>query len=368
MNLNQLKSGRSAKYHLTPLFSIFLAIGTATIMTSCKEKKDTFNQKKNSGPTTVDVIVAKNENVSDRVEVNGTVVANEFAELRPEVSGLLTFLHVPEGQTLQKGTVVARINSADLEAQVNRSSVQLQLAEATEQRIRKLLDINGINQADYDAAVNQVNTLKADIAYTQALIAKTVVKAPFTGVVGLRKVSAGAFVTPNNIIATMQQLSNLRIDFTIPEVYQKYVIKGRNVDVKVDQTSDKIQTARIIATEPQVNQSTRNITVRAALNSGSVSPGSFVKVYLNSDAEKMSILIPANCIIPESKSKKVVTVKDGKALYVTIETGTRQEDYVEVLSGLSVGDTVVVSGVLFTKPDAPLKVRSVRSLKMAATK
>jgi len=335
-------------------------------MLSCKEKKDTFKQNKNSGPTIVDVIIAETAKISDRVEVNGTVVANEFAELRPEVSGLLTFLNVPEGKTVQKGAVVARINSADLEAQVNRSAVQLQLAETTEQRIKKLLDINGINQADYDVALNQVNTLKADILYTKALIAKTVVKAPFTGVVGLRKVSEGSYVTPNNVIATMQQLSNLRIDFTIPEVYQKYVIKGGAVDVSIDPNSNQLQTARIIATEPQVNQSTRNITVRAQLNSGSTSPGSFVKVYLNSNAEKTSILIPANAIIPESKSKKVVVVKEGKASYVTIETGSRQEDYVEVISGLAVGDSVVVSGVLFTRPDAPLKVRSVRSLKVGA--
>jgi membrane fusion protein, multidrug efflux system len=346
----------------------FIIAGTLLMTSSCKEKKDTFKQKNNSGPTIVDVIVASTEKISDRVEVNGTVVANEFAELRPEVSGLLTFLDVPEGKTVQKGTVIARINSADLEAQVNKSAVQLQLAETTEQRLKKLLDINGVNQADYDVAVNQINTLKADILYTKALIAKTIVKAPFTGVVGLRKVSAGAFVTPNNIIATMQQLSNLRIDFTIPEVYQKYVVKGGNVDVKVDPDSDEMQTARIIATEPQVNQSTRNITVRAQLNSGQTSPGSFVKVYLRSNADKTSILIPANSIIPESRSKKVVVLKDGKALYITIETGARQEDYVEVTKGLNVGDSVVVSGVLFTRPDAPLKVRSVRSLKIAAAK
>lgn len=346
--------------------SFILTLAVTLLMSSCREKKDTFKQKNNSGPTIVDVIIAKTERISDRVEVNGTVVANEFAELRPEVSGLLTFLEVPEGKTVQKGTVIARINSADLEAQVKRSAVQLELAETTEQRIKKLLDINGINQADYDAAVNQVNTLKADIEYTRALIAKTIVKAPFTGVVGLRKVSAGAYVTPNNTIATMQQLSNLRIDFTIPEVYQKYVIKGGTVDIRMDQTSEQLHTARVIATEPQVNQSTRNITVRAVLNSGSTSPGSFVKVYLNSNAEKTSILIPANSIIPESKSKKVVTVKDGKAAFVTIETGARQEDYVEVTKGLNVGDSVVVSGVLFTRPDAPLKVRSVKTLKVVA--
>jgi membrane fusion protein (multidrug efflux system) len=358
------RSDFSGRFYLK-IFTISIT-GTLLFLTSCGKKKDTFQQKGGSGPTTVDVIVAKTERITDRVEVNGTVVANEYAELRPEVSGLLTFLDIPEGKTVQKGTVIARINSADLEAQVSRSNVQLQLAQTTEQRLRKLLDINGVNQADYDIAANQVNTLKADIVYTQALIAKTIVKAPFTGVIGLRKVSAGSFLTPTSVIATMQQLSNLRIDFTVPEVYQKYVAKGGNVEVSVDQNSSDLQTARIIAMEPQVNQSTRNITVRAVLNSGSTSPGSFVKVYLNEGAQKNSIMVPANCIIPESRSKKVVTVKNGKADFVKIETGSRQADLVEVTQGLNVGDSVVVSGVLFTRQDAPVKVRSVRNLKVAA--
>lgn len=332
---------------------------------SCGEKKDTFQQKGGGGPTTVDVIIAKSEKVSDQVEVNGTIVANEFAELRPEVSGLLTFLDVPEGKTVQKGTVIARINNADLMAQLDKIKIQLNLAETTEKRLKQLVAINGINQADYDLALNQVNSFKADMVYTQALIDKTIVRAPFTGVIGLRKVSAGSYVSPTSVIATMQQLSNLRIDFTVPETYQKYVTKGQNVEVLLDQSSKKKETARVIATEPQVNQSTRNITVRAVLNAGSTSPGSFAKVYLKTNSNKSSILIPTNSIIPEAQGKKAITVKGGKAVFVTVETGDRLADVVEVTSGLSVGDSVVVSGVLFARPDAPVKVRSVRNLKVA---
>jgi membrane fusion protein, multidrug efflux system len=347
------------RFHLSSL----LFICTLTVLFSCREKKDTF-EKKGGGPATVDVIVTKSEKISDKVEVNGTIVANEFAELRPEVSGLLTYLNVPEGKTVEKGTVIARINNADLQAQLSRSKIQLDLAETTEKRLKQLVAINGINQADYDLAVNQVNTLKADMVYTQALIDKTIIRAPFTGVVGLRKVSAGSYVTPTSIIATMQQLSNLRIDFTIPESYQKYISKGGTVEVALDQSGQKTS-ARILATEPQVNQTTRNITVRAVLNSSASSPGSFAKVYLNASSNKNSIMIPANSIIPEAQGKKAVTVKGGKAVFVTIETGDRRADVVEVTSGLNVGDTVVVSGVLFARPDAPVKVRSVRNLNAA---
>ena len=345
----------------TSLSFLFISCTLLTTI-SCQEKKDTFQQKAGGGPTIVDVIVTKSEKVTDRVEVNGSVVANEFAELRPEVSGLLTYLNIPEGQTITKGTIVAKINNADLQAQLSRTKVQLDLAETTQKRLQQLVSINGINQADYDLAVNQVNTLKADMVYTQALIDKTIIRAPFTGVIGLRKVSEGSYVTPASILSTLQQLSNLRIDFTIPETYQQYIKKGANVEVLLDQNSGKKQTARVIAMEPQVNQTTRNITVRAVLNSGSTSPGSFAKVYLQASSNKNSILIPTNCIIPEAMGKKAVTVKNGKAVFVNIETGDRREDVVEVTSGLNVGDTVVVSGVLFARPDAPVKVRSVKSL------
>jgi membrane fusion protein (multidrug efflux system) len=312
----------------------------------------------------VDVMIAKSTNIGNQVEVNGSIVASEFAELRPEVSGLLTFLSVPEGSLVQKGTVVARVNSADLEAQLSKLKVQLELAETTEKRLKQLFDINGVNQADYDIAINTVNGLKADIQYTQTLIDKTVVRAPFTGNIGLRRVSAGSYVTPSQVIATIQQLSQLRIDFTVPESFQNYVPKGSSVQVVLDPNSEVRQTARIIASEPQVNQSTRNLTVRALLSGGTATPGSFVKVYLNEGAEKSSILIPANCIIPEAKSKKVVLVRNGKAAFVNVETGSRQEEYIEVTKGLSVGDSVVVSGVLFARPDAPVNVRSVRDVKV----
>lgn len=348
------------------VYSPLILAFSCTFILSCGEKKDNFKQDKSkSDPTVVDVIIASRESVSDKVEVNGTVVANEYAELRPEVSGLLTFLDVPEGKTIQKGTVIARINNADLAAQLEKSKVQLELAVKTEERLKKLIAISGVNQADYDVALNQVNSLKADMVYTQALIDKTIIRAPFTGIVGLRKVSAGTYVSPTTVIASMQQLNNLRVDFTVPEVYQSFVNKGSTVDVVIDQKGT-IQKATIIATEPQINQSTRNITVRATLSGATFNPGSFAKVYLNAGAQKSSILIPTNCIIPESRNKKAVIVKDGKAVFVTIETGVRKADFVEVTKGINVGDSVVVSGVLFARPDAPVKVRAVKNLNTSA--
>jgi membrane fusion protein (multidrug efflux system) len=336
-------------------------IGGALIFTaSCSEKKDTFQKKTGTNEATrVDIIIAKSGAISNRVEVNGSIIANEFAELRPEVSGLITYLNVPEGNVVQKGTVIARINSADLQAQLNKYKTQLELAQKTEERLSKLLKINGVNQAEHDVAISNVNALNADIAYTQALIDKTVLTAPFTGVIGLRQVSTGAYVTPANIIASIQQLQNPRVDFQIPENYQEYVKKGSQVEVHIN---GKATTARVIAIEPQVNESTRNFTVRALLTGNSASPGSFAKVYLSAKDTGTNILIPTNAIIPEAKSKKVVKVMNGKASFIEVQTGTRQNNLIEVTSGISEGDSVVVSGVLFTRQDAPVKIVSVKAL------
>src|SRR5262249_50303907 len=148
-----------------------------TLGAGCQSKAiDPKQQAKSNPATIVDVIVAHPENVTNIIEANGTVIANEAVELRPEVTGRLTYLNVPEGKTVQQGTILAKINSADLQAQLQKSRTQLELAQINEKRLKTLLDVGGVNQADYDAALTQVNSLKADMEYTQTLIDKTVIR------------------------------------------------------------------------------------------------------------------------------------------------------------------------------------------------
>ncbi len=332
------------------------------ILSACKGKKET--PKPTPAPVVVvDVIVAAPQPVTNTVEVNGTVVANEFVELRPEVSGRLTYLNVPEGSTIEKGTVVARINDADLQAQINKTRVQLDLAQRTEARYNKLLSVSGINQADYDLVLNQVNGFKADIAYTQALLEKTVVKAPFSGVVGLRQVSPGAYVSPATIIATVQQVEKLKIDFTAPETYSNILRRGNDIDVVLDNNSTAKHSATIIAVEPQANTGTRNLKVRAVLNDAKANPGGFVKVYVDAGENKKAILIPSNSLIASDKTNQAIVVKNGKAAFVDVTTGIRQATFVEITKGINPGDSVVVTGVLFARPKSAVKVRGVKQLK-----
>ena len=333
-------------------------------LSSCKERADAASpgpKPKGADPTLVDVLVASPRPISNEIEANGSVVANEYVELHPEISGRIVYLNVPEGAAVTRGTVIARINDADLRATLEKSKAQLELYQKTEERERKLLEINGINQADYDLAVSNVNSTKADIDYTQAQLDKTVIRAPFDGVVGLRQVSPGAYVTPANIIATVQQLDKTKVDFTIPEQYSAVVKKGSLVDVQLDAQANVRRKGLIVASEPQINLSSRNLKVRALLQDGVAHPGSFVKVFVNAGVDKRAIMVPTNCIIPEDRNNQVILVKQGRAKVVNVQTGVREASNIEITKGVDAGDTVVVTGVLFARPDAPVTIRSVKT-------
>lgn len=328
---------------------------------SCKSKKEDEKTNQPPPPTIVDVIIATPQSITNTIEANGSVVASQSVDLRPEISGRLTFLNISEGARVAKGSIIARINDADLRAQLNKVKVQLSLAQTTVERYKKLLDIQGINRADYDIALNQVNSFRADMGIIQADIAKTVIRAPFSGVMGLRQVSNGAYVSPQSVLATLQQVDKSRIDFTLPESYGTSISRGNNIVVETDRNGGVKRRATIIAIEPQVSTATRNLLVRATLDGAGINPGSFVKVYI--DAGKSDgMMVPTNSIIPDARAKQVVIVKDGKAAFTSITTGLRQTGAVQVLTGLQAGDSVVVSGVLFARPNAALKVRSVKKM------
>lgn len=308
----------------------------------------------------VDVIVATTEDIDNMLEVNGTVLANEMADLHPEVSGRLTYLNLPDGANVKQGTILARVNDADLQAQLEQQKTQLDLANKTLKRLSDLLKINGVNQADYDAALSQVNTIQANMKVINAQIDKTIVKAPFSGELGIRMVSPGAYVTPATIIGSIHQVDKVKIDFTVPETFSSLLFKGNMVKVQNDGLPEMLD-ATIAAIEPQINTVSRNIKVRAMLTKGIIQPGSFVKVYL--EQKRKGIMVPTNAVIPDALSNQVVVVRNNRATFVNVETGLRNPGLVEITSGVSPGDSIIVSGMLFVRPKAMVKVKKLKSLK-----
>jgi len=326
---------------------------------SCSKGAGDKTAKKEIPPVTVDVIIAENLDFPSTVEVNGTVLSEEMIELRPEISGRLTFLNIPDGANVTTGTLLAKINDADLQAQLAEIQVKLDLAEKNEGRLEPLLKSKAIDPATYDEALSQVNLLKANMNLVRAQIDKTIIKAPFSGKLGLRLVSQGAYVTPATIIGTLQQTDKIKIDFTVPEAYKELVTVGKVVNIKTTSVIT-LQNATISAVEPQINIATRNIKVRARLENSDLNPGAFVKVLL--DNRENGIVVPTQVLIPDALANQVVVVRSGKASFQSVETGIRTASAVQLTSGVFPGDTIVVNGVLFVRPNSKIKIRSIKKL------
>lgn len=344
------------------LFKINLSIliSALLMLTACnsgKPKKP--GTEKGKGPVLIDVSVAELRTYTNTVEANGNVLAGEYVQLRPEMSGRVVYVNLIEGRQVEAGTLLLKLYDEDLKAQLKKTESQLGIARKTEARLKTLLSVNGLNQQEYDLALSQVQTLEADKDYINAQLRRTEVRAPFSGSIGLRRVSNGAYVTPADVLATLQQINMLKVDFVVPESYAAMVANGDLVSL-ISEGGNK-HTAKVLAIEPLVNASTRNIQVRAVVLPGGVlRPGAFVKVSIDVARNKKALLVPSSCIIPETRFKKMALIRQGKAEMVTVETGYRGEDKVEIISGLAPGDTFAINGILYLKPGAEVKIRAVK--------
>jgi membrane fusion protein (multidrug efflux system) len=308
-------------------------------------------------PVQVQIHIAENKPFSTTIKASGTVLAFDNVELKPEISGRITKLDIAEGSIVSSGALLAKLNDEDLQAQLKKYASQLSLAEKTRDRLKNLLSSNGVNQQEFDVAENTVLGLKADIDFVNAQIRKTEIRAPFTGIIGLRQVSSGAYVTPLQTIATLQSTDQLKLDFVIPEGAVK-LERGAVIDVETGNGTH--YEARVLAVEPQIDQATRNMKVRALFKDQTtdLQPGTFVSVNIESKRNDSAILIPTQCIIPESRNKKVAVIHNNKVRFQIIETGARTDSSAEVLSGLNPGDSIAMTGLLFLKPDASVIIRN----------
>jgi membrane fusion protein (multidrug efflux system) len=326
-----------------------------------KKKKTTSTQQQQAGakppPMRVDGYIVKTQLFQENIEVPGSIVANEVAEIHPEVSGRIVQLNVAEGKYVARGTVLAKLYDGDLRAQLNKLHVQLKLAEKTEERQAQLLKIQGISQQDYDISLLQVNSLRADIGIIQTSISKTVVRAPFSGKLGLKTISPGAYVTPATVIAVINQTDKLKLDFTVPEKYTDDIKIGQLVTFTYE-GSKKEFGAKVIATESNVTQNTRSLMVRASVigQEQGLLPGAFAKVKLSFDPDPNALLVPTQAILPQARGKKVILYKGGTAIFADVTTGIRDSVLVQILDGLTPGDTVVMTGLLSIRPEGKIQI------------
>lgn len=336
-------------------------IGLKFIFLSKSDQKGGPQSKKgkDQGPVKVNYIVAHNENFSLDVYTTGKIGAMNEVEIRPEVSGKVVAVYFREGELIQKGSPIVKINDADLQAQLMKNKVQLKLAEEKLTRIKKLLAVNGVSQEEHDVQANEVEALKADQQFITAQLAKTNIVAPFTGSAGLKNISEGAYVSPAQSIVTLVQLDPLFIEFAVPERYAALLKKGLKLKFHSDKEGKKMQDATVFAVEPKIDEATRTIRARALYSGKDVFyPGAFVKVYIDINDSGNTIMIPTQCVIPVMKGQKVWVARNGGAEEVKVITGVRKEDKIQIIEGLKEGDTVLTTGIMSVKKDSKIKLQS----------
>jgi len=311
-------------------------------------------------PVQVEGFIVVNKNLAENLEVPGSLQPFEETEIRPEISGRLVSMNIQEGGAVSQGAVLAKLFDGDLQAQLKKLQVQLDIAKKTLERQQELLKIQGISQQEVDLSELQVNNIKADIELVRVSISKTEIRAPYAGRLGLRNVSLGAYVTPANLLTTLRQVNRLKLDFTVPEKYGNLFSKGKNVKFTVA-GSRRNYSASVIATEAAVAAETRSLKVRASVVDADAAllPGTFAKVLLNTSGTGEALVVPTQAVIPQARGKKLVVYKNGTPDFRDVETGVRDQDFVQILEGVSLGDTIVTTGLLSIRPKSKLVLKKV---------
>lgn len=295
--------------------------------------------------------------IRDRINTTGTILPNEIVDLSTEASGKVIALYFEEGRSVQQGDLLLKINDSELQARLRTAELRLLLAQDIERRQRSLLQSQGLSQAEYDISATELSVQKVSVDLIKAQIDKTELRAPFSGVIGLRYVSEGSYITNASRIATLQDIDPIKIEFSIPERHASRVEIGDAINFTVEGYEGTYQGV-IYAFEPLIQQDTRSLRLRARSPNLTTRllPGSFANVELVFEEIEDAIAVPSVAIIPELGGAKVYLYRGGRVAPVQVETGIRMRANVQITSGLAVGDTVITSGLQLIFPGMPVRL------------
>ncbi|NUY79730.1 efflux RND transporter periplasmic adaptor subunit [Flavobacterium sp. MAH-1] len=343
-----------------------LAVGVGALVfyriSANKEaKKEDKGPKK---PQTVAGVIAKPQDFDNNLSLSGSIEANESIDVRSEVAGIVEKIFFSEGMVVSKGQILFKVNDVELRAQLSKAQTAQQLASENERRAKLLLEKEAISREEYDIASADFKSAKAETQLIQAQLGKTSVRAPFSGKIGLRSISPGTYVTAETIVAKLVNSSDVKITFSVPEKYASQMTLNSTVAFTIAGNTDTLS-AKIYAIEPEIAVDTRTLRMRAIAQNpnGKLLPGTFANVQLPLQKIKDAIVIPTEAVVPIQNGKKVFISDNGKAKEIKVETATRTDAEILILSGLKAGDTVITTGVMTLKDEAPVKVRIQKTTK-----
>ena len=338
-----------------------LTKNTATIP---GEKKGSSIKNAAIPQISVNGMIINTQQFSNTVSVSGSIDPNEQVQIRSEVSGLVRSINFIEGTYISKGALLLKIDDSELQSQLLQAKTKQNLAAENESRSVKLLKAEAISTEEYQNMRAELKSLQAQTQLIKTQIKKTEIRAPFSGKIGLRSISKGAYITPTTDIANLVNINPVKISFSVPEKYAQRITKGSNITFTVS-GSTQIFNAKVYATEPIINAATRTLVLRAkAYNpNGNLLPGTFANIVFPLANIQSAILIPTQSIIPVLKGKQVFISVNGKAKAVMVESDIRTDENVLITSGLKAGDTLLTTGMMSLKDGTPVKVNILQKKK-----
>lgn len=309
----------------------------------------------------VAVLVLKAQPLSLQVQSSGTLLAREEIDISSEIQGRVDALPFREGARVKRGDLLVKLNDEEIRAQLRKVESQLKIASDKESRQRILADRDLVSREEYEIALGEKNDLAADRDLLKAKLAKTAIRAPFDGIAGLREVSVGANIAAGTRIAGLFAVDPLKIDFSVPEQYFGRIRAGDSVFIALENRADTVKGA-VYAVEPRIDPATRMLRIRGYCPNpdGRLPPGASARVRIPLRSVPDAILVPSSAVIPDIRGHKVMLVRNGKAEPVSVTAGYRTEDQIQI-SGVSPGDSLIVSGLIRLKPGSPVRAAEERA-------
>lgn len=316
--------------------------------------------KGNNGPVAVNILVVKDTALRNQIDITGSIDANERVNLVSQTAGSITGIYFDEGTRVKKGQLLIKVYNADLQSSLQQVQAQIVLAKDIDNRNKILYQKEAVSKQEYETSQSSLATLRAQADVVKAQIARTEIRAPFSGVIGLRSVSPGGYLSPTTPIATLVNIDPAKLTFSVPERYLPLIGKGSQVQFTIASSRDNFK-ATVYAIEPELDAASRTITVRAKAPNpkNQLTAGAFAKINLTLDQIPNTIMVPTQSVIPDLKSSKVFVLKNGIAVSRDVKTDLRTDTQIQITDGLKPGDSVVVSGLIQIRDKSPLKVLKV---------
>ena len=299
-------------------------------------------------PMTVEATKVAMQALPQTITAVGSLRSDESITVRPEVAGRISAILFKEGQHVGKGMTLIRLDPAINAAEVQQARANLKLAKSKYDRAVELSQRNFISGQAKDEAENNLRVAEAAVALVEARLAKMEIKAPFSGVIGLRVVSVGDYVKEGADVVNLESVDPLKVDFRVPEIYMRQVQVGQTLSVSLDALPGKSFDGKVFAINPLVDAAGRAVVIRAIVGNPDTSlrPGMFARVKLITRDEKEALVVPEQAIVPQGDEQYVFRIVDGKVARVKVELGQRREGKVEIVKGLDANDVVVTAGQL----------------------